>query len=194
MHKIYKGQAMKQQKDLTQIMTQNAIAVGTIVHEVLSVSDAILYAVDLTKEKKFKTLTCPGLDTKNRGMISDLCKSADLNLLNPPLREKGPTLDTSLTWAEYGIADTGTLMIVSDSEEIRLATMLAQIHIVMLPLSKIRPDTAGIEAELNAILKNDSPSYTAFITGASRTADIERVLTIGVHGPVELHLLLLQED
>lgn len=125
-----------------------------------------------------------------------MCKPAGLNLLAPPLRERVAVaaLDISLTWAEYGIADTGTLMVASDSEEIRIATMLARIHIAMLPISKIRPDTAGIEAELNAILKSDSPSYTAFITGASRTADIERVLTIGVHGPVELHLLLIKEE
>ncbi|MCD4718520.1 MAG: lactate utilization protein [Desulfobacula sp.] len=177
---------------LVRIMTKNAAAVGTIVHEIFSVSDAIQYAIDLTIVKKLKTLACPGLDTKNRDMMSDLCKSTDLDLLNPLLRENGPTLDTSLTWAEYGIADTGTLMVASDSEEIRIATMLARIHIAMLPISKIRPDTVGIETELNAILKSDSPSYTAFITGASRTADIERVLTIGVHGPVELHLLLLK--
>jgi len=183
-----------EKEDLVQIMTKKAAAVETIVHEISSVPNAFQYVVDLNKEKKLKTLACPGLDQKDRDTLSDLCRSAGLDMLDPPLREKGPGLDIALTWAEYGIADTGTLMVASDSEEIRIATMLSQIHIVMLPVSKIRPDTAGIEAELNAILKNDSPSYTAFITGASRTADIERVLAIGVHGPVELHLLLIKED
>jgi len=39
-----------------------------------------------------------------------------------------------------------------------------------------------------------APRYLSFISGASRTADIERVLTIGVHGPRELHLLILDEE
>ncbi|MBT7631871.1 MAG: lactate utilization protein, partial [Desulfobacula sp.] len=99
----------------------------------------------------------------------------------------------SLTWVDYGIAETGSLMLASDSEDIRMATMLAKIHVAMLPIAKIRLNTEQIEAELDEILKNNSPSYTAFITGPSRTADIERVLAIGVHGPVELHLLLIKE-
>jgi len=179
--------------NLIRIMTEKAAAVGTIVHEISSVFDAIEYAVDLNKKKNLKTIACPGLDPEDREKLQELCKSSGMDLLEEPLRNHALLLDTSLTWVNYGIAETGTLMLASDSEEIRIATMLAKIHIAMLPVSKIRPDSVSIEADLDNILKKKSASYTAFITGASRTADIERVLAIGVHGPVELHLLLIRQ-
>lgn len=181
-------------ENLIRLMTEKAIAVGTIVHEISSAAEAVQYAIDLNKEKDLKTLACPGLEPDDREMMENLSRAEGLELVEAPLRNHADRLDTALTWVNYGIADTGTLMLASDSEEIRIATMLAQNHIAMLPISKIRPDMGAIEADLNDILKKESPSYTAFITGASRTADIERVLAIGVHGPVELHLLLVKED
>jgi len=183
---------MNKQK-LIQKMKQNTTAVGTIVHVVSSIFDVFQYTVDLNRKKKFKTITCPGLIAKDRNIMVDLCKSANMDFMDGALRAKASLIDTCLTWADYGIADTGTLMLASDSEEIRISTMLSQIHIAMLPVSKIKPDTSGIEKELEDILKKETPSYTAFITGASRTADIERVLAIGVHGPVEHHLLLIEK-
>ncbi len=183
-----------EKKDLKQTMIEKSLAAGTIVKEISSVSEGLAYAVDLNKKKSLKTIACPGLDKNDQDKMSDLCESESLDLLDSPLREHAVHIDTSLTWADYGIAETGTLMLASDSEEIRVATMLAKIHIAMLPVSKIKTDSAEIESHLDAILKKNMPSYTAFITGPSRTADIERVLAIGVHGPVEQHLLLLKEN
>ena len=81
----------------------------------------------------------------------------------------------------------------STSEDFRIATMLCETHVAVLPKSRIVPDVMSLEDELASALKT-APKYLAFISGASRTADIERVLTIGVHGPQELHLLILEGD
>ncbi|MCP4670706.1 MAG: hypothetical protein GY857_05315, partial [Desulfobacula sp.] len=97
---------MKQQKELIQAMTRNATAVGTVVHEVSSVLDAFQYAVDLNKKKKLKTITCPGLTAEDLKIMSELCKTANLDLLDEILRTKASSIDSSLTWADYGIADT----------------------------------------------------------------------------------------
>jgi L-lactate dehydrogenase complex protein LldG len=72
--------------------------------------------------------------------------------------------------------------------------MLAETHVAVLSASKIKPDSVSLEKELNAVLKTGTPVYYAFITGASRTADIERVLAVGVHGPKELHILIMEEN
>ena len=93
---------------------------------------------------------------------------------------------------DYGIAETGTLVIDSSSEAVRLATMVSEVHVAVLPKSRIRATALDLETELRDLMQS-APNYAAFITGASRTADIERVLALGVHGPLELHILLLED-
>jgi L-lactate dehydrogenase complex protein LldG len=112
--------------------------------------------------------------------------------LKPPLRLHANDIHTALTAVDWGIAETGTLVLDSSSEDVRIATMLSETHVALLPVSKIRPDVTVLENEINAVLKSDDSTYYAFITGASRTADIERVLAIGVHGPQELHILMME--
>lgn len=84
--------------------------------------------------------------------------------------------------ADGAIAETGSLIEVSDDIKKRLASTLPEIHISILYTDLIHPD---LKSAIK-FLALSSHSYVAFISGPSRTADIERVLTIGVHGPERL--------
>lgn len=180
--------------DLVQTMIKKAAIAGTVVEQIGSMNEAVQYTVNLCLKKKMKTITGIGLGADDWKQLSKLCEKQKIALLEPPLRDHADAFDIALTRADSGIAETGTLMLYSDSEDRRMATMLSKIHVAILSAEDIKSDTADIADELDTVLKSDTPSYSAFITGPSRTADIERVLAIGVHGPLELHLLLLKED
>ena len=180
--------------DLVQLMKEKAEAVHAVVRTVKTMKEAIQYAVDLTRQQGGTSMVAMGLEIQDVNLLEEACKTANLTFLKPLLRSHANEIHTALTPVDWGIAETGTLVLDSSSEDIRIATMLSEIHVALLPISKIKPDVTALENEINAILKADRSSYYAFITGASRTADIERVLAIGVHGPQELHILIMEEN
>jgi L-lactate dehydrogenase complex protein LldG len=149
-------------------------------------------AEDLCRIKQQKIIAAPGLGESRRGQLKTLCGNNGIKLIHEGLRNHLAGIDIGLTFVDYGIAETGTLVLESSNEDVRLATMISEVHIGILPKSKIRPSAYDLENALQNAMQS-FPNYTAFITGASRTADIERVLALGVHGPLELHILLLED-
>lgn len=182
-----------QHPDVIQLFKEKAEAVQAVVSHINHMVDAFHYTANLIQEQGGKTVVAIGLNTEEQGLFKKKCETANLKLLAFPFRPFVNDIHTSLTVVERGIAETGTLVLDSSPEDVRIATMLAETHIAVLPAEKITPSATDLEVELNAVLKRNVPSYTAFITGASRTADIERVLAVGVHGPQELHILILEE-
>lgn len=96
--------------------------------------------------------------------------------------------DVGITSAQAAIAETGTLVLDSVHERHRLVSLVPPVHIAIVNASTIY-ETVG-EA-LSSLRKQQelSPAVT-FITGPSRTADIELTLTVGVHGPQELYVII----
>lgn len=107
------------------------------------------------------------------------------------LRDVASTAGAGVTGCNFALADTGTIVLESTDENVRLATTLPEKHFVLLDPTKVVTD--GLEAvpHLRTMQAAKPATYTAYISGPSRTADIERVLTIGVHGPKQLHILLV---
>lgn len=183
---------MEQRDLLIQTMKEKAEAVQSKVFEVGTLHDAFLYAIDITRKQGGSTIAAPGLNEESRSILKELCGEHDLTFLVDNLRVHLSGIHTGLTIADWGIAETATLVQDSSSEDLRIATMLSETHVAILPSSRIKPDAMSLEDELSRLMKS-APRYLAFISGASRTADIERVLTIGVHGPQELHVLILKD-
>ena len=102
-------------------------------------------------------------------------------------RGQAPALEgAGVSTAIYGLADTGSV-VLSSSTEARAQSLLPDVHVTMLREDLILP---GLD-ELFAALGDDLPSALAIVTGPSRSADIEQKLAVGVHGPREVHVVLL---
>jgi L-lactate dehydrogenase complex protein LldG len=95
--------------------------------------------------------------------------------------------DLGITAAQWAIAETGTLVLDMQEERHRLASLLPPVHIALLPHARL---LANLGEALKTLPRPLPPTVT-FVTGPSRTADIELQLVVGVHGPRELHVVLI---
>ena len=88
---------------------------------------------------------------------------------------------------DWALADTGSLVADQTAVEQRLSSTLPAIHIALIGTDRILADKTAVFSHITPL----NSKYIAFITGPRRTADIERVLTIGVHGPKRLVIVLV---
>lgn len=179
--------------DLAQTMRAKAEAVSAVVQVCASRAEAFAYAAETAKAQGAVELAAPTLPEADRAALTEALAARGVTLVESGLRGRSDGLKAGLTEADFGIAETGTLVMNSADEERRLASMIVDTHFALLPASRIRPDAASLKDEIRDILGR-APGFLAFITGPSRTADIERVLALGVHGPLELHILILEGE
>lgn len=105
------------------------------------------------------------------------------------LRERCAQVEVGITSADYALADTGSLVMIASPAEARLVSLLPPAHIAVVPADRI---LTGLD-ELFTLhpLPASETSSMVLITGPSRTADIEQILVRGVHGPGELHVVVV---
>jgi L-lactate dehydrogenase complex protein LldG len=105
------------------------------------------------------------------------------------------TRQVGITSVAHAIAETGTVALTSDEDQALLVSLLPPIHIAVIRNSQIKQSLSAVLDDLarDSIGRTDPCRSATFITGPSRTADVELTLTIGVHGPKELHLIILTE-
>jgi L-lactate dehydrogenase complex protein LldG len=107
----------------------------------------------------------------------------------PPVSELF-NYDVGITMAQAAIAETGTLVLESEKERHRLVSLLPPVHVAIVRSDDICLTIGDALKHLRGRESAMSRAIT-FITGPSRTADIELTLTVGVHGPKELYVIML---
>lgn len=118
--------------------------------------------------------------------VEEALRSIGVGIVSPyaPNREVAEC-DLGVTGADFALPETGTLVLRSSNEQPRTVSLLPRVHLAL-----IRP--ACLRADLHQVLQEAKhDGYFVFVTGPSRTADIELTVTVGVHGPKTLCVFLL---
>lgn len=112
------------------------------------------------------------------------------------MRQWAARADLGISGVTYAIAETGTLALAARAGQMRSVSLLPPVHIAIARVDQIVATMADCLLRLQTAsgdLQHHLTSCISFITGPSRTGDIELNLTIGVHGPAELHLVILDD-
>jgi len=111
------------------------------------------------------------------------------------LREVFVNAQMGITGANIAIADTGTLVLVTNEGNGRLVSSLPPLHVAVVGIDKVVPSLDEAATILKILARSATgqkiTSYTTLITGPSRTSDIEKTTALGAHGPKELHIVLV---
>lgn len=165
------------------------------------------WIVQLAKEKP-SHITAPALH-KTKEEVSELFSKYFGRKIEPDIKELVKIARKELrkyfleagvgiSGANIAIAETGTIVIVSNEGNARLVTSLPPVHICILTPEKIVETIEEASTILKVLPKistgQNITTYVSFITGPSRTADIEKEIVLGAHGPEELHIVIIDDE
>ena len=138
--------------------------------------------------KKVLTTSTPLVDSLG---LEGVLSGKGIRIVRDNIRQEAEDADMGITEVDLCIAETGTLAHNATDVESRLISMLPPVHVALAPMDSLVP-TFREAIDLHSRDAGSLPGYLTFISGPSRTADIERVLTIGVHGPEILIVILIE--
>ena len=103
------------------------------------------------------------------------------------------TCDTAITSCEWLVARTGSIVMSAAQESGRTVSVYAPVHICIAHTSQVVYDVKDALAKAREKYSGNLPSLITFATGPSRTADIEKTLVVGIHGPKEVYVFLVDQ-
>jgi L-lactate dehydrogenase complex protein LldG len=171
------------------LFAQNAAQLKADFRTVASLDEAGRALATLARENNWKRVA-----THRHPTVSTLAEKLGLPCLFTDAGYATAELeacDAAITGCDALVAQTGSVLVSSRSAGGRALSVLPPHHVVLAERSQVVTDLATALRQARTRYAPDWPSFLSFITGPSRTGDIERILVLGAHGPKQLTILLV---
>jgi L-lactate dehydrogenase complex protein LldG len=175
-------------RNLVEAFEAQAARVGATVHRAAR-ADGHPLAARVLREAGCRTVAVAEAVPERPGLV-DLLGGTGLSLVSPSALWPTRRADAGVSVARLGVAETGSVLLASTAGD-RRVELCVDVHLVLLDAATLVPTLDPAFAALRE-LSARPPAYATLVSGPSRSADIERQLTIGVHGPRALHVIVLE--
>jgi L-lactate dehydrogenase complex protein LldG len=168
-----------------------------IVHLVSGMSEAADKVFSILQEKEAQKVALGELPEEIGPNLEHKCVENGMELLKPPFNNSDlpkafDTIQAGISRAAFAIAETGAIVEFSTDDSLRLVSALPLVHISLLRASDLISTLKEAASPIRTFYEeNPLNANVSFISGPSRTADIEMRLILGVHGPAETHVIIV---
>ncbi|KUO64868.1 MAG: hypothetical protein APF84_18870 [Gracilibacter sp. BRH_c7a] len=146
---------------------------------------------DILTQKGVKTLSIFESPLSQASNLKEKLSGAGFEVHTDDLLSSTAHDDAGITEVKWGIAELGTLVQIAPEVDNRLCSTLVPIHIALLKTSSVLPELDDMLETIHSLPQ--IPGFVGFMSGPSRSSDIERILEIGVHGPEQVIAILVDE-
>jgi len=181
-------------ENLYNTFKSSAEALTVTVLRAVSREQAAHLIVEQIKRLNIQKVVSTPLSLVNIKTLEEYAHSLGLDFSRELDREKIEQADMGISEFEMGIAQLGCIFQDASDLHNRLVSMLPPVHLALLRTSSLVNSFADALGIIEEVYNGQMPPFLSFITGPSKTADIERELTIGVHGPETLVILCIDQD
>ena len=141
----------------------------------------------LVEEQEIRKATLWSTPLLQQLAVGDALRSRGVEIVSPNADKfKIAECDLGITEADYILPETGSIILGSSAQKPRAVSLAPRVHLAIVTPSALRADMHQVFAEAR------NSNYLVFITGPSRTADIELTTTLGVHGPRNLYVWVME--
>jgi L-lactate dehydrogenase complex protein LldG len=173
------------------------VAAGGVYHRVPDHASAVIRTLELVQTASAQRLLLGRNALLDSLRLLDPLRAAGREVLlvdSLPPGDSRPVLfaaDLGISGVDYLIAETGSVVLTAQPSEPRSLSLLPPVHVAVAERSQLLPDLFDLFEPGPWASRDELPSFLGLITGPSKTGDIELRLVTGVHGPREIHVILI---